>query len=159
MIKNYVNNYTQLDRNAYKHIHSKSERQFVYFIWHVSIDGPQNIKLKHNRGSAPSALNLTEGTSLKLTCKTHCSPPCNITWSKNDEIQSHDRKKYLKITQIWRTQSGIYHCQARGVEGELSSEGVAVTVQCKYSLFRYIHNLGTKPYIITITLSIFMAQI
>ncbi|XP_048775018.2 hemicentin-1-like isoform X2 [Ostrea edulis] len=108
--------------------------------------GPQNVELVYNRRSAPSTLNLTEGAGLELECETSCSPPCKIRWSKDDKvIQTYGRKKYLNITQIRRTQSGTYHCQARGVEGESSSEEVAVTVQYGPQNVKLVYNRRYAP--------------
>ncbi|XP_041370993.1 carcinoembryonic antigen-related cell adhesion molecule 5-like, partial [Gigantopelta aegis] len=52
--------------------------------------------------------NIREGRSLTVKCAADCNPPCHYSWTLNNEQISSG--SVLNLTDINRTQAGVYNC-------------------------------------------------
>uniref|UniRef100_A0A8W8KXQ9 Uncharacterized protein n=1 Tax=Magallana gigas TaxID=29159 RepID=A0A8W8KXQ9_MAGGI len=66
-------------------------------------------------------------TTIPLKCSSSCYPLCKIAWYKDEQLQ-HIDSPVIEITRDRRV-SGVYHCEASGVEGNVKSNQVHVIIQ------------------------------
>lgn len=80
-----------------------------------------------------SSYNVTIRRTLgPIQCVATCWPSCNIKWF--GPKGSFNKNENLTLTNIQKTDSGQYLCQASNVLSTNNSINVKVTVQCKYIL-------------------------
>ena len=80
-----------------------------------------------------------EGSNLHLTCIALGLPQPNITWTKEKPGNRGitvvvQEGKLLTITDIKRTDAGIYTCTANNGFGKPESRTVYVNVTCEYAM-------------------------
>ena len=80
-----------------------------------------------------------EGSNLHLTCIALGLPQPNITWTKEKPGNQGNtvvvqEGKLLTITDIKRTDAGIYTCTANNGFGKPESRTVYVNVTCEYAM-------------------------
>ena len=85
-----------------------------------------------------------EGTTMNISCIVDGQPTPTISWtmngsplktSENSEIFLRNNTKQLTIMNLNRTDSGEYRCVAMNSRGNVSSDGIALSVQCKKTFF------------------------
>lgn len=67
--------------------------------------------------------------TIPLNCSSSCNPACKIAWYKDKRPLLRDNP-VIYITRD-RSMSGVYYCEASGVEGKVESDPVHLTIQCK----------------------------
>ena len=82
---------------------------------------------------------ILEGDNLQLTCEATGQPEPNITWTKGKPGNQGNtvvvqEGKVLTITNINRTDAGIFTCTAYNGFGRTESQAVYVNVTCEYAL-------------------------
>lgn len=65
--------------------------------------------------------------TIPLNCSSGCNPPCEVAWYKDGQLESRGNP-VIKITRD-RRMSGVYQCEASGVEGKVKSAQVHLTIQ------------------------------
>ena len=80
----------------------------------------------------------TEGGNLTLSCDSSGNPVPTISWTRDgspvnasERISFSDDEKQLMITNVSRTDSGEYQCEARNKVGSDTSKSASLNVQCK----------------------------
>ena len=91
-----------------------------------------------------------EGDNVTLSCHATGDPVLTISWTRNGSlvttsarISFSDDNKKLTIVNVTRTDSGEYRCVARNRVGIDTSNAAKLDVQCKTSIFEYIHMIVT----------------
>lgn len=74
--------------------------------------------------------------AILLRCWSSCNPSCEVAWYKDGQLESRGNP-VINITRD-RRMSGVYQCEASGVEGKVKSAQVNVTIQCKLFVILYI---------------------
>eukprot|EP00105_Crassostrea_gigas_P045799 XP_019929947.1 PREDICTED: hemicentin-1 [Crassostrea gigas] len=65
--------------------------------------------------------------TIPLNCSSSCNPACKIAWYKDKRPLLRDNPViYIRRD---RRMSGVYHCEASGVEGKVESDPVHLTIQ------------------------------
>lgn len=100
----------------------------------VATDAPKDIQ-------TDSSKNVKEGQSVTLTCSAKGSPPPNLSWFKEEELQSS--KAEWNIPSINDSQSGEYYCKAENRYGKIKSNPVVINVTCEYYVFTWIHAISS----------------
>lgn len=78
-----------------------------------------------------SSYNVTIGGQLPpIKCTETCWPSCNVKWTGPNGFSFNSDN--LKLANIQKTHSGQYRCQVENVVGNLNTQFITVTVQCKY---------------------------
>ncbi|XP_039974388.1 B-cell receptor CD22 isoform X2 [Xiphias gladius] len=93
-----------------------------YLIRNISVTveyAPKDIQ-------TDSSKNVKEGQSVTLTCSAKGSPPPNLSWFKEEELQSS--KAEWNIPSINDSQSGEYYCKAENRYGKIKSNPVVINV-------------------------------
>ena len=100
----------------------------VYFV----SDEPEII-------TDPSDDKVKEGKNRTFYCNATGNPLPAISWKKDGySIGSNSRITYsgesneLTIINVYRTDSGKYHCVANNSIGNTSSDAATLVVECKY---------------------------
>lgn len=79
--------------------------------------------------------------TIPLRCSSSCNPPCEVAWYKDGQLHVKYRvNPVIKITRD-RRMSGIYQCEASGVEGKVKSAQVHFIIQCKLFVIIYTYIL------------------
>ncbi|XP_065931658.1 hemicentin-1-like [Magallana gigas] len=102
-----------------------SENNFKLIIYH----GPKVASVVRNYQTISGDMIEKEDTSMTipLNCSSSCNPPCEVAWYKDGQLESRGNP-VIKITRD-RRMSGVYQCEASGVEGKVKSALVHVTIQ------------------------------
>ncbi|XP_052719285.1 hemicentin-2-like [Crassostrea angulata] len=91
--------------------------------------GPRAATILRNHQTISGDVTETEDTSRKipLNCSSDCNPLCKIAWYKDGEQED----SYNPVIDIRRDRrmSGVYQCEASGVEGKVKSSQVQVIIQ------------------------------
>ncbi|XP_062388054.1 B-cell receptor CD22-like [Sardina pilchardus] len=75
-------------------------------------------------------VNITNGESVTLTCRSDANPPVeNYTWFKVDESNPVRSGQQYSITNIKSEDGGQYYCEARNKYGAENSSSVSITVK------------------------------
>lgn len=103
-------------------------------------DGPRTASVLRKNHLVSGDIIDEEDTSMTipLICSSSCNPTCKIAWYKDK--QPLFRYMYNSVIDIRRDRrmSGVYHCEASGVEGKVESDPVHLTIQCKLFVILYI---------------------
>lgn len=101
-------------------------------------DGPKAASVLRNYQTISGDIIEKEDTSMTipLNCSSGCNPPCEVAWYKDGQLESRGNP-VIKITRD-RRMSGVYQCEASGVEGKVKSAQVHLTIQCKLFVILYI---------------------
>ncbi|XP_033758279.1 hemicentin-2-like [Pecten maximus] len=69
----------------------------------------------------------TEGQTIPtITCSADCNPACTYSWTKDG--QSYTTGSGLQLTNIQRSQGGVYRCTASNGYGSARGDDVSITV-------------------------------
>nr|XP_034303515.1 hemicentin-2-like [Crassostrea gigas] len=98
----------------------------------VDIDieyGPKTTSVLRNYQTISGDIIEKEDPSMAipLRCWSSCNPSCEVAWYKDGQLESRGNP-VIKITRD-RRMSGVYQCEASGVEGKVKSAQVNVTIQ------------------------------
>ena len=82
------------------------------------------------------------GENLQLTCEASGQPEPNITWTKEKPGKQRNTgviqgRQVLTITNINRTDAGIFTCTAYNGFGKPEKQTVYVNVTCEYALEKH----------------------
>ena len=90
-------------------------------------DGPKSVVLLP---STPTyTVTETTGGIGPINCTADCRPNCTMTWSGPN--LPGDTNSILNLQNMSRKQAGDYRCTATNSVGNLTSQKVAVTINCK----------------------------
>uniref|UniRef100_A0A8W8KVP6 Ig-like domain-containing protein n=1 Tax=Magallana gigas TaxID=29159 RepID=A0A8W8KVP6_MAGGI len=108
---------------------SKNDNDERTNITRESEYGPRNASVLGKNHLVSGAITEKEDTSMTipLNCSSSCNPPCKIAWYKDKRSLLRDNP-VIDIRRD-RSMSGLYHCQASGVEGIVESNPVHLTIQ------------------------------
>lgn len=73
--------------------------------------------------------------TIPLSCSSYCNPLCKIAWYKDGQ-QEDEYNPVINIRRD-RRMSGVFQCEASGVEGKVKSPQVQVIIQCKLFVILY----------------------
>ncbi|KAK3908506.1 B-cell receptor CD22 [Frankliniella fusca] len=98
---------------------------------------PPTLRLELGKGINPN--DIEEGDNVYFECHVNSNPPAyKVVWKHNGvPIQGNTRAGVILITQnlafqsIQRTQAGNYSCVASNVEGDGTSNIIALNVMCE----------------------------
>ena len=85
----------------------------------------------------PQSATKTEGDNVTLSCDAAGNPVPTLSWTVPKDtirISFSADKKELTITNVNRTDSGEYRCEASNILGNDTSNIATLNVQCKYSV-------------------------
>lgn len=101
-------------------------------------DGPRTVSVLRKNNPVSVDIIEKEDTSMTipLNCSSNCNPPCEAAWYKDGQLEVRNNP-VINIT-LDRRKSGVYQCEASGVQGKLNSTEVNITIQCKLFLILYI---------------------
>ena len=79
---------------------------------------------------------ITEGSTVNLTCKSDANPEANYTWYKENQTLIQTPQGSYHFPSISSEDRGHYHCKSENKYGHNSSS-LAIDVECKYKTFAY----------------------
>uniref|UniRef100_A0A3Q4IGM2 B-cell receptor CD22 n=1 Tax=Neolamprologus brichardi TaxID=32507 RepID=A0A3Q4IGM2_NEOBR len=85
---------------------------------------------------------ISEGSSVTLTCSSDAKPTANHFWYKDDDQTPLSNERQLSITSIQSFDSGEYVCAAENYLGRMTSEFIFIVVICKF--FLHLYNITAK---------------
>ena len=74
------------------------------------------------------------GDQLTLACMAKGKPAPKINWIKNERTIPEETERFYHVNEVSVSDAGVYSCRASNQLGSVTSPGVHVHVQCKYSL-------------------------
>ena len=88
----------------------------------------------------PQNATVTEGENVTLSCNASGDPVPSISWTKNGSAISTSGdprisfgvdNKQMTITNVSRSDSGRYRCEANNSNGTVTSNAATLEIQCK----------------------------
>uniref|UniRef100_A0A3Q4I529 Ig-like domain-containing protein n=1 Tax=Neolamprologus brichardi TaxID=32507 RepID=A0A3Q4I529_NEOBR len=82
----------------------------------------------HVKLSVSPSNEISEGSSVTLTCSSDAKPTANHFWYKDDDQTPLSNERQLSITSIQSFDSGEYVCAAENYLGRMTSEFIFIVV-------------------------------
>nr|XP_034300021.1 hemicentin-1-like [Crassostrea gigas] len=103
--------------------------------------GPKTANVWRNYQTISGDIIEKEDTSMTipLRCWSSCNPSCEVAWYKDGQLESRGNP-VINITRD-RRMSGVYQCEASGVEGKVRSAQEHVTIQCLITFLDFFRKL------------------
>lgn len=98
---------------------------FYLFILYIYLDAPKETKLIAN------SMPVKEAENLEMSCSSKAHPKANYTWFKNEDSLPQAGEIFT-LNAMTPEDGGMFYCQARNEHGSEKSQGINITVICKY---------------------------